>query len=372
LLRVGFVLCALTAPSVAFCDAQAAQAAMQVLQRTAATYQNLRSYEFKVTVHLARGSAVSEQRFTESGVRPSKYRIDDEDPRGKLQVADGQKEWVLSRASNSYTKAPLTPASLTPISDFENMAQHVTGAEILREERYIADGKSVMVYVVAVARDLWPPGTLPSVEFMIYRIDEETFVVHEVTTHTPEAINETKMAVYSVVKWNEPLLGTEFTFSPPESAQEASSIPSTSVLVTSLIGAEAPDFTLQDLNGKAVSLHDFVGKVVIVDFWASWCPPCQAEMPYLQDLHQKLGGKGLVVLGLDIGEDSETVAQFAKQGAYTFKLLLGGEPQVDTSYYVGAFPTTVVIDRLGKIVYRDDGFGPPNKLQSAVIKALKQ
>jgi peroxiredoxin/outer membrane lipoprotein-sorting protein len=373
LLTAAIALCAIAAPSVAFADDQAdKQAAMQVLQRTAAVYQKLQSYEFKVTIHFARGSAVSEQRVTQSGERPGKYRIEDDDPRGKLRIADGQTEWELSRESSTYTKTPLTPASATPISDFENIDQHVSDAAIMREERYVADGKTVMVYVVGVVRDGWSPGTLPGAELMMYRIDEETFVVHEVTTHTPDNTDETKMAVYSIVKWNVPVPETDFTFAPPKTAHEAASVPAPAVQTASLIGAEAPDFTLQDTNGKTVSLHDFRGKVVIVDFWASWCGPCRAQMPYLQDMHQKLADQGLVVFGLDLGEDAQTVTQFAQQGAYTFALLLGSEPEVDTQYYVGALPTTFVIDRQGKIVYRDEGLGPPEDLQSAVMAALKK
>lgn len=371
-LCVGIALWSLAAPRVALCNGQDnTKAAMQVLQRAAATYKNLQSYEFKVAIHFAQGSAGSEQRLVESGASGAKYRIDEEDPHGKLRISDGQTEWVLSRASNTYMKAPVTPANLTPISDFENIAQNIAGADIMREERYIADGKAVMVYVVAVVRNPWPPDTLPGVQMMMYRINEETFAVHEVTTHTTDRINQTKVVAYSDVKWNQSVQNADFTFSPPSSAREVSSLPASSVQTASLIGSQAPDFTLQDANGKSVSLRDFRGKVVIVDFWASWCGPCRAQMPYLQDLHQKLADKGLVVLGLDIGEDSETVTEFAKQSGYTFTLLLGGEPDVDTSYYVGAFPTTVVLDRQGKIVYRDEGFGEQNKLRSAVMAALK-
>jgi peroxiredoxin/outer membrane lipoprotein-sorting protein len=365
-------LCALASPRVSFGDDEADQkAAMDILHKTAATYQKLQSYEFKVTIHIMQGSTVSEQCVTEGGARPGKYRIDDADPHGGLRVSDGQAEWVLSRESNTYTKGAPLAASVNPITDFENIDQHVAYTVIMREEKYIADGNPVMVYVVAVVRDHWPPGTLPGVQFMMYRIDEETFAVHAVTTHTPDRMHETETAVYSIVKWNEEVPDTEFMFTPPPSAREASSIPAPVVQVNSLIGTQAPDFTLQDTNGKTVSLHDFRGKVVIIDFWTTWCPPCRERMPQLQDLQQKLADKGLVVLGLDVGEDLQTVAQFAEQGPYTFALLLGGEPEVDTKYYVNAFPTTFVVNREGKIVYRDERVGPMRDLKSAVKNALK-
>jgi thiol-disulfide isomerase/thioredoxin/outer membrane lipoprotein-sorting protein len=345
--------------------------AMQVLRRTAATYQRLNSYGFDVSVHLSRGSVVAEEQFTELGGRSAKFRIDDRDPNGKLRIADGKTEWVLSRSSNTYTKISLAPTAWTPISDFENIDQHIVDAEIMREEQYVANGKNVKVYVVGVTRNPWPQGTLPNTNLMMYRIDEMTFAVYEVTNHTPDQIDETETTVYTNLNWNGHIPDTTFTFSPPPSSKEASSTLPSAPRITTLIGTEAPDFTLQSMDGKKVSLHNFRGKVVIVDFWASWCPPCRAEMPYLQNLHQKFADKGLVVLGLDSGEDFETVAQFAKQGPYTFTLLLGGEPAVDTSYYVGALPTTFIIDRQGKILYQNAGFGPPAEFLSAVEKALK-
>lgn len=373
-LRAGILVsfCCLAVPRSVLASRQDDQkAAMDILHKTAATYQKLKSYEFKVTYRFSRSSAVAQHSVTESGRRAGKYRIVDDDPRGNVRVSDGQTEWVLSRESNTFTKLALTPDNITPIADFEDIDQHVTGAEIMREEVYIADGKPVMVYVVAVARDRWLPGTLPDAQFKMYRIDEQTFAVHEVTTHTPDQINETETDVYSTVQWNENVSDAEFTFVPPPSAKEVSSVKPLSLHVDSLIGAIAPDFSLQNSSGKTVRLQDLRGKVVIVDFWASWCGPCRAEMPILQDMQTKLASEGLVVLGLDLGEDLQTVTEFAKQEHYTFTLLLGGEPEVDSKYYVGAFPTTFVVDRQGKITFRQEGFGPPKELESAVMHALK-
>lgn len=365
-------LCCVAAPRSVLASSQDDQkAAMDILHKTATKYQKLQSYEFKVTSRFSRGSAVAQHSVTESGKRPGEYRIVDDDPRGNIRVSDGQTAWVLSRESNTYTKLALPPDSITPITDFENIDQHVTETEIMREEAYIADGKPVMVYVVAVARDRWLPKTLPNVQFMMYRIDEQTFAVHEVTTHTPDQVDETETDVYSIVHWDENFSNTEFTFAPPPSAKEVSSVKPLSLHVDSLIGVIAPDFSLQDTRGKTVRLQDLRGKVVIVDFWASWCGPCRAEMPILQEMQNKLAGKGLVVLGLDLGEDLQTVTEFAEQEHYTFTLLLGGEPAVDTQYYISAFPTTFVVDRQGKIVFRQEGLGPQNELESAVVQALK-
>jgi peroxiredoxin len=95
-------------------------------------------------------------------------------------------------------------------------------------------------------------------------------------------------------------------------------------------------------------------------------------MPYLQRLHHDLANKGLVVLGLDVGEDVEDVKQFAAQESYTFTLLLGAEPDIAAKYYVEAYPTTFVVDRQGRISFRSLGGEPPGRLQSAVNHALAE
>ena len=94
-------------------------------------------------------------------------------------------------------------------------------------------------------------------------------------------------------------------------------------------------------------------------------------MPHLQQMHRELSGKGLVILGLDVGEDAETVTKFARQLSYTFPLLLGAEPDVAARYYVQSYPTTFVIDRQGRIAFRGMGGESAEGLQSAVDSALQ-
>ena len=93
-------------------------------------------------------------------------------------------------------------------------------------------------------------------------------------------------------------------------------------------------------------------------------------MPLLQQMHSALADKGLVVLGLDVGEDAEKVTAFASQQSYTFTLLLGAEPNVSARYFVEAYPTTFVVDRRGRIAFRELGGNSPEKLRSAVRAAL--
>ena len=95
-----------------------------------------------------------------------------------------------------------------------------------------------------------------------------------------------------------------------------------------LVGQAAPDFTLKDLNGNRVSLSDFKGKVVVLNFWATWCGPCRVEIPHIDALYQKYKDQGLVVLGINAERNHEKVEEFAK-AKVSYTVLLDGETQVE-------------------------------------------
>ncbi|MGB6201024.1 MAG: TlpA disulfide reductase family protein, partial [Candidatus Acidiferrales bacterium] len=264
----------------------------------------------------------------------------------------------------------------TPITGLESLDQHVTDASIAREDLFTVNGKTVPVYVVAVSRDEWPAGTIAGAQFAMYRIDEKTFVVYKAAIY--DASENAQIFLYSIVKWNQAVAGTLFQFTPPPSARfvvaAAARVQGTaagSPNAATLIGMAAPDFTLADTSGKPVTLSTLRGNVVIVDFWASWCPPCQAQMPDLEKMHRELASQGLVVLGLDVGEDSARIARFAKQKDYTFKLLLGAEPDITEKYFVDGYPTTFLVDRQGRIAFRTMGGETPERLRAAVQAALR-
>src|SRR5438552_18313504 len=112
-MKSGFIWWALVAPCIIFADSKPA---LEILQHTATTYQNLQSYEFRVTVQTVQGSNVSQRRRTETGSKLGRYRIEDDEPGGELQIGDGRMEWVFRPESGDYTNAPLTPQTVTPIS----------------------------------------------------------------------------------------------------------------------------------------------------------------------------------------------------------------------------------------------------------------
>ena len=111
----------------------------------------------------------------------------------------------------------------------------------------------------------------------------------------------------------------------------------------------APDFTLQDLDGNTVRLSDLRGKVVFLNFWATWCPPCRAEMPDIEKVHRKYRDRDVVVLGIDLRESVSTVRAFIGEGGYTWTFLLDTTGKVGSMYQVRGIPASYFIDRKGVI-----------------------
>ncbi len=125
-----------------------------------------------------------------------------------------------------------------------------------------------------------------------------------------------------------------------------------------LVGSNAPDFTLMTPDGQAISLADYRGKVVFVNFWATWCPSCVAEMPEYEQVYQKHGqGQGdLVVLGVNLQEGPEHVTQYAAGLGVTFPVLLDEDGNVTGGQYQATgMPASVIVDRQGNIFYRHLG-----------------
>ena len=122
-------------------------------------------------------------------------------------------------------------------------------------------------------------------------------------------------------------------------------------------GNVAPPFTLPQKGGGSLSLASFRGRVVVVNFWATWCPPCVAEMPSLERLHRALSRDGLVVLGVSADEDEAALAQFVQKAGLTFPILRDpGGAIASGSYRTTGYPETFVID--GQGVIKETYVGP--------------
>jgi thiol-disulfide isomerase/thioredoxin len=119
----------------------------------------------------------------------------------------------------------------------------------------------------------------------------------------------------------------------------------------------APDFTLEDIDGKKFSLKEYRGKVVLLNFWATWCPPCRREMPSMERLNRNFNGKNFVVLALNQMEDSDQVFTYTAEleVSPTFAILFDKNSDVARAYGVLGLPTTYLIDKKGNLRFRAIG-----------------
>lgn len=136
-------------------------------------------------------------------------------------------------------------------------------------------------------------------------------------------------------------------------------------------GGTAVNFALDTLAGGSVALADYKGEVVVMNFWATWCPPCRAEMPGLNRFYEAHEDEGLIVLAINAQESAETVRPFIDTNGFTFPILLDLEGQVAQQYSTRSFPTTFIIDRTGTIQHVQTGEISEEELEAIVLPLLQ-
>jgi len=134
-------------------------------------------------------------------------------------------------------------------------------------------------------------------------------------------------------------------------------------------GELAPDFTLNTLDGDEVTLSGLRGKVIILDFWATWCPPCVKEVPELVELYNEYKSQGLDIVGVSLDRGTGVVKRFAAKNKVSYTMLMADRP-VTTVYEPMYIPTTYIIDREGRIVKKLVGYNSKSVFETAIKKLL--
>jgi DsbE subfamily thiol:disulfide oxidoreductase len=138
-----------------------------------------------------------------------------------------------------------------------------------------------------------------------------------------------------------------------------------------VIGKSVGDFALQDLNGKSIQLSDYDGKTVLINAWATWCPPCRAEMPDLENYYQLHRNSGFEILAINAGDTPEQAAAFVNSTGLSFTILLDQDLHVLEGLGINGFPTSILIDPDGIIRYIHIGMLRPADLELHVTPILK-
>jgi len=144
--------------------------------------------------------------------------------------------------------------------------------------------------------------------------------------------------------------------SSPAQGDKMKAVAPGSVPVAPKIGYRPPSFTLQNLEGKTVDLESFRGKVIFINFWATWCVPCRAEMPLMEKLYQDLKDKDFVMLAVSEDLEGKSVVEpYVKEFKLTFPVLLDPDLAINSLYGIRAIPETFLIDKTGIITHKIPG-----------------
>jgi len=136
-------------------------------------------------------------------------------------------------------------------------------------------------------------------------------------------------------------------------------------------GNQALDFTLENLAGEQVSLSDYEGKVVLINFWATWCPPCRAEIPDLEAAYLEHSDEGFVVLGVSVQDPSQAIVDFMDQVDMSYPILLDENGLIMKDYRAPGLPMSLIVDRQGVIQVRHLGFLSAGQLADYLSTVLE-
>lgn len=217
-------------------------------------------------------------------------------------------------------------------------------------------------------------------------VDPDTHLIRQFSIDMKKAletsgqqnVNKAELLVdYKSVKSGDQAKGSEFAWAPPQGAKDLSAGAPAAAggddPAAALVGKPAPAFTLEGMDGKKVSTKDLKGSVAILDFWATWCPPCRAGLPHLDKLYQEKKEKGLKAYAVNLKEEKNEVKGFVDETKLTVPVLLDVEGSVAEKYKVSGIPQTVVLDKNGNVAAVIVGFGgeDDHRLAEAVEKAMK-
>jgi thiol-disulfide isomerase/thioredoxin len=286
-----------------------------------------------------------------------------------------------------YTKtaAASTPASLvkslvpgmSSVMDQLKAKDPYVSAKVTGEETVEVEGQKIDCYVVEGRLDkISLPGSIEMTDAVqkVWVDKVSKLSLKQTMTATMEGGPLTAPAQMNQAvtitsqKLDAPVPDSVFTFTPPEGSKLVPEFKGPVKANADLTGQMAADFKLKSVGGKEFGLQDLKGNFVLLDFWATWCGPCRRDLPAVEKLHQEFHRKGLVVLGVNGGEDAETVNQFLRTSKLSYPILLTSDNEVMQSYSVTAFPTLVLLDADGKIVFYHVGAGGEKALRESLAK----
>lgn len=345
-----------------------------LIDQSTAVYQKYKSYQhtaiYSVEQKTKEGVNKQTLKFTLALERPNKFRFASVPNTSVLAVSDGKSFYNYHGETAEYTKNPVGPTykSINLVDDvmFQPLGTYLIAlmlqGDATADKQFTPELKAMKVGppVMEAGKKWIPLGLSAQGSTMTFYFDAAAHTLGKVV-QTAGNGSFTLTETYSDVKVNQPIEASVFKFTAPDKAKmvakftdpNAAAEAETKALIAKYEGKPAPDFTAKDLNGKDISLSSLKGKVVVIDFWASWCGPCRAVMPSIQEIHEKYG-KDVAVLAVDTWDTKEACLNFLKESSqYTMPVLLDpaadkqGASIASTLYGVHGIPTTIIIDKDG-------------------------
>lgn len=380
--------------TLALCFVAAAHAENDgLIERVAQRYAGLGNYYVKGTFYFVAEIMGATQEFSapfiQAGSPPGKMRMEiKHDALGSVIVSDGEATWTYFKILGEYKRESAVPIegaageesepSAMPAAGgnflgmYTSLAAETVTPRVVGSEEIELDGRTVGCTVIELTHAVPDTSRLKLGPDSVWVDPDRALVlksVHRTTGEMQGMETKTRMELtYDVIQMDEAPPEELFVFEPPAGAEEVEYFQMGGAGRPDLSGTEAPDFRLTDLDGRPHRLANYRGKVVVLDFWASWCAPCRRELPAIEKLHREYRSRGLVVLA--VNSESEKVARsFVKKYGYTFTVLTDVEGSVFGDYAVSSIPVTIVVDKEGRISTHFIGFRGEAELLSSIRKA---
>ncbi|HEX5244107.1 MAG TPA: TlpA disulfide reductase family protein [Tepidisphaeraceae bacterium] len=382
---------ATTAPAISI-----SPEAKKLIDQVTSSYAKLNSLQLKGTFHTLidaqQQKTDSTLKFEASFAMPNKFRHTMQDD--VLCGSTGTHAYAYNQSRNTYqmVEAPRDKASVADLPEFLSGILSKQNPALLLAA--VADPGKVLssdATEMTVADPTHIGSALcPTLQIKLsdksetlMAFDPDTHFVRQVifdlkTRTEQRGVPNVKKALvtvdYAETIPDRPLKDEQFAWTPPAGAKDAIKMAEDEVGAETLamVGKPAPNFKLAGLDGKTLALSDFHGKVVLLDFWATWCGPCKLELPHLQEIYEARKAQGLVAFALEQGDEKELVQKFVDKTKLTIPVLLDAKGDASDAFKVAGLPTTILIAKNGKIRNAWPGIADSTEIAKAVDQALHE